>query len=134
MDRYKVIFSETWCLENVINISFSLKTIIEPPTGLGTEEVGPIAATWPYFERMHRFCSERHNINPPLIVNTGNEENRPSTSASTSNSSASSSSSHKKRKCCEIDEEEKKTVKIDENSHQDVYQVHVKFGCAFEWE
>lgn len=82
-------------------------TIIEPPTGLGTEDTGPKALTWPYFDLIHEYCSERHNINPPNIVDTETDNNAPSTSGR-----AASTSHGRKRKGDELKTDVAKQLKL----------------------
>lgn len=58
------------CQKKWLNLIAYYKTIIIPKTGISLEEDEHEAITWPFYDRISEFMSERHTINPVEIIDS----------------------------------------------------------------
>ncbi|XP_037934662.1 uncharacterized protein LOC119669005 [Teleopsis dalmanni] len=56
------------------NLKKKYQRLKNPPTGSGNCGADN-AISWPFYDQLHEYCSQRHKKNPPLIINS--EERSP---------------------------------------------------------
>lgn len=68
--KYKVGYKIVVLYFNEINFEIKFQELINPPTGVQTEDGEDTAGNWEFFELMHSYGSTRHTIHPPLLLHS----------------------------------------------------------------